>query len=56
VGTSDISSFPRRPRVRVHFFRPTGGGLVDGESPGELSARLLAEIRADAPIVSCKRA
>jgi 1-acyl-sn-glycerol-3-phosphate acyltransferase len=55
VGTSDISSFPKRPRVRVHFFTPAGGGLVDGESPADLSARLLAEIRAEAPIVSCKR-
>jgi 1-acyl-sn-glycerol-3-phosphate acyltransferase len=55
TGTSDISSFPRRPRVRVHFFTPAGGGLLNGETPGELSARLLAEIRADAPIVSCKR-
>jgi 1-acyl-sn-glycerol-3-phosphate acyltransferase len=55
VGTADIARFPKRPRVAVHFFRPAGGGLVDGESPGELSARLLAEIRASAPIVSCKR-
>jgi 1-acyl-sn-glycerol-3-phosphate acyltransferase len=55
VGTADIARFPKRPRVAVHFFRPAGGGLVDGESAGELSARLLAEIRASAPIVSCKR-
>lgn len=55
VGTSDISSFPRRPRVRVRFFTPAGGGLLDGESASELSARLLTEIRAEAPIVSCKR-
>lgn len=55
VGTTDITSPPKRPRVAVHFFTPTGGGLVDGESPGELSARLLAEIRAEAPIVSAKR-
>jgi 1-acyl-sn-glycerol-3-phosphate acyltransferase len=55
VGTADIARFPKRPRVAVHFFRPAGGGLVHGESAGELSARLLAEIRASAPIVSCKR-
>jgi 1-acyl-sn-glycerol-3-phosphate acyltransferase len=55
VGTTDITSFPKRPRIAVRFFPPTGGGLVDGESPGELSARLLAEIRAQAPIVSAKR-
>jgi 1-acyl-sn-glycerol-3-phosphate acyltransferase len=55
VGTTDITSFPKRPRIAVHFFRPAGGGLVNGEAPGELSARLLAEIRAQAPIVSAKR-
>jgi 1-acyl-sn-glycerol-3-phosphate acyltransferase len=55
VGTTDITSFPKRPRVAVRFFTPSGGGLVDGETPGELSARLLAEIRAHAPIVSAKR-
>jgi 1-acyl-sn-glycerol-3-phosphate acyltransferase len=56
VGTTDITSPPKRPRVAVRFFTPTGGGLMDGESPGELSVRLLAEIRAEAPIVSAKRA
>ena len=36
--------------------RPAGGGLVDGETPGELSARLLAEIRRRTPpSVSAKR-
>jgi 1-acyl-sn-glycerol-3-phosphate acyltransferase len=56
VGTTDITSFPKRPRIAVRFFTPAGGGLVNGETPGELSARLLAEIRAQAPIVSAKRA
>jgi 1-acyl-sn-glycerol-3-phosphate acyltransferase len=55
VGTTDITSFPKRPRVAVRFFTPEGGGLMNGETPGELSARLLAEIRATAPIVSAKR-
>jgi 1-acyl-sn-glycerol-3-phosphate acyltransferase len=55
VGTTDITSPPKRPRVAVRFFTPAGGGLMDGESPGELSARLVAEIRAQAPIVSAKR-
>ena len=55
VGTTDITSLPTRPKIAVRFFRPTGGGLVNGETPGELSARLLAEIRAQAPIVSAKR-
>jgi 1-acyl-sn-glycerol-3-phosphate acyltransferase len=56
VGTTDITSFPKRPKIAVRFFRPAGGGFVNGETPGELSARLLAEIRAEAPIVSAKRA
>jgi 1-acyl-sn-glycerol-3-phosphate acyltransferase len=55
VGTTDITSPPKRPRVAVRFFTPAGGGLKDGESPIELSARLLAEIRAEAPIASAKR-
>jgi 1-acyl-sn-glycerol-3-phosphate acyltransferase len=55
AGTTDIARFPKRPRIRVRFFTPAGGGLVEGETPGELSARLLAEIRAHAPIVSAKR-
>jgi 1-acyl-sn-glycerol-3-phosphate acyltransferase len=55
VGTTDITSFPKRPRIAVHFFTPAGGGLLNGETPGELSVRLLAEIRAQAPIVSAKR-
>jgi 1-acyl-sn-glycerol-3-phosphate acyltransferase len=55
VGTTDITSFPKRPKIAVRFFRPSAGGLVNGETPGELSARLLAEIRAQAPIVSAKR-
>src|SRR3954451_8097975 len=55
TGTTDITNFPKRPKIAVRFFRPEGGGLVNGETPGELSARLLAEIRAQAPIVSAKR-
>jgi 1-acyl-sn-glycerol-3-phosphate acyltransferase len=55
VGTTDITSPPKRPKIAIRFFRPTGGGLVNGETPAELSARLLAEIRAEAPIVSAKR-
>jgi 1-acyl-sn-glycerol-3-phosphate acyltransferase len=44
-GTSDLTGFPRRPRLRVRFFDPAGGQPQPGEDPGELSARLLAEIR-----------
>lgn len=55
VGTTDIPRFPHRPRVRVRFFRPTGGGLQSGESAVDLTARLLAEIRAQAPIAAAGR-
>src|SRR5436190_12975778 len=55
VGTTGITRFPKRPEIAVRFFRPVGGGLVNGETPTEMSARLLAEIRAQAPIVSAKR-
>jgi 1-acyl-sn-glycerol-3-phosphate acyltransferase len=44
-----ISRFPRRPSIRVRFFRPEGGGLQPGESPKEFSVRLLAELRSHAP-------
>jgi 1-acyl-sn-glycerol-3-phosphate acyltransferase len=56
TGTVAIPRFPSsRPNVRVRFFRPAGGGLQPGESAGELSARLLAEIRAEAPIAVAGR-
>lgn len=44
-GTSDLTGFPRRPRLRVRFFDPAGGQARPEEQAGELSARLLAEIR-----------
>ncbi len=48
-GTSDLTGFPRRPRLRIAFFDPAGGQPRPDEDPGELSARLLAEIRAKVP-------
>jgi 1-acyl-sn-glycerol-3-phosphate acyltransferase len=44
-GTSDLTGFPRRPRIRVRFFDPAGGQARPEEEAGELSARLLAELR-----------
>lgn len=44
-GTSDLTGFPRRPRMRIRFFAPAGGQPRPDEEPGELSARLLAELR-----------
>lgn len=49
TGTTDFIRFPKRPAVRVEFFEPAGGQRRDDEAPAELSARLLAEIRAKAP-------
>lgn len=48
-GTTDLTGFPRRPRLRVRFFDPAGGQPRPDEDPGELSARLLAEVRALVP-------
>jgi 1-acyl-sn-glycerol-3-phosphate acyltransferase len=55
VGTTDIPTLTTRPAVRIRFFRPEGGGLQPGETAAELSARLLAEIRAEAPITVAGR-
>jgi 1-acyl-sn-glycerol-3-phosphate acyltransferase len=44
-GTSDLTGFPRRPRIRVRFFDPASGQPRPDEDPAELSARLLSEIR-----------
>jgi len=54
-GTTRFARFPRRPRVDVRFFRPAGGGYRASEEPAEFAARLVAEIRAQAPIVAAGR-
>jgi 1-acyl-sn-glycerol-3-phosphate acyltransferase len=54
-GTVDIPRFPKRPLVRVSFFRPAEGGLSNGEDAAALAPRLLAEIRAQAPIAVAGR-
>jgi len=54
TGAADLARFPRRPRLRVRFFEPTRSPASD-ESAQELSARLTAEIRALAPVVSGHR-
>jgi 1-acyl-sn-glycerol-3-phosphate acyltransferase len=54
-GTVGIPAVLPRPHVRVRFWTPAGGGLQPGESAGELSARLLAEIRAEAPLAIAGR-
>ena len=54
-GATDIPRFPRRPRVRVRFFEPSGGQMKPGEDPAELAVRLLADLRAVAPIRAAGR-
>ena len=54
-GTTDIPRFPKRPRVRLRFFLPAGGGLQPGEAPGDFVVRLLEELRAEAPRVAAGR-
>jgi 1-acyl-sn-glycerol-3-phosphate acyltransferase len=56
TGTTDIPRFPSpRPSVKVRFFLPEGGGMQPGESGGDLSRRLLEEIRRTAPIDAAGR-
>jgi len=55
TGTTDIPRFPHRPRVTVEFFTPSGGGRRPGEEASALGARLLAELRAKAPITAAGR-
>jgi 1-acyl-sn-glycerol-3-phosphate acyltransferase len=48
-GTTDIPRFPRRPRVRVSFFEPSGGQMRPGEDPADLAVRVVEELRARSP-------
>lgn len=48
-GTSEMTGFPRRPRLRTRFFAPAAGQARPDEDPADLSTRLLAEIRAEVP-------
>ena len=48
-GTSNLTGFPRRPRIRVRFFDPAGGQPRPGDDPAELAASWLAELRALVP-------
>jgi 1-acyl-sn-glycerol-3-phosphate acyltransferase len=55
-GTSEMTGFPRRPRLRTRFFEPAAGQPRAGEEPGEIAIRLLAEIRGQvAPSVSYRK-
>jgi 1-acyl-sn-glycerol-3-phosphate acyltransferase len=48
-GTTDVIRFPKRPKIKVRFFKPAGGGMQPGETAGDFGTRLLAEIRGFAP-------
>jgi 1-acyl-sn-glycerol-3-phosphate acyltransferase len=49
AGATDIPRFPKRPRVRVRFLAPAEGPR-NGEAPAAFAARIVADIRALAPI------
>jgi 1-acyl-sn-glycerol-3-phosphate acyltransferase len=53
-GPADVPRFPRRPRITVELFRPSGGGLQPDESHADFAARLVAELRAKAPHAPAK--
>jgi 1-acyl-sn-glycerol-3-phosphate acyltransferase len=54
-GTPDMVRFPKRPAIRVRFFEPASGQTRPGETPGEISERLITEIRALARPVDAGR-
>ena len=54
-GTTDIPRFPRRPRLKVVFFEPAGGQMKPGEDPTAFAVRVLADMRAIAPISAAGR-
>lgn len=55
TGTTDVTRFPKRPRITVAFFTPSGGPLGPEEAPQDYAARLLAQARHTAPIVAAGR-
>ncbi len=56
TGAVGIARFPRRPRITVTFFEPSGGQAAEGESAIKLTRRVMADVRSEAPFVSAKRA
>jgi 1-acyl-sn-glycerol-3-phosphate acyltransferase len=54
TGSTDIPRFPKRPRLHVRFLAPAEG-LRPGETPSDLAVRIVAEIRALAPIAQAGR-
>lgn len=54
-GTTDVVRFPRRPRARVQFFRPSAPPRPGEEDHAELAERLLGEIRDRVPPAAAGR-
>lgn len=54
IGSTDIPRFPKRPRLHVRFL-PPADGLRAGETPADLAARIVEEIRELAPITAAGR-
>ncbi|MEA2154596.1 MAG: 1-acyl-sn-glycerol-3-phosphate acyltransferase [Solirubrobacteraceae bacterium] len=52
-GTTDIPRFPRRPRLHVRFLEPDA--IRPGETPADFAARVVADLRAIAPITAAGR-
>ena len=48
-GATDYARFPKRPRVSIELFEPTGGQARPSEDPQQLASRLLAELRERVP-------
>jgi 1-acyl-sn-glycerol-3-phosphate acyltransferase len=55
TGAVDIARFPKRPRIIVEFFEPSGGQPREGESAIALTKRVMGEVRAKAPFVKAGR-
>ncbi len=55
TGTTDYVRFPKRPRVTIRFSLPAEGDYQPGEDPTAFAVRLLAEVRANAPVVASGR-
>jgi 1-acyl-sn-glycerol-3-phosphate acyltransferase len=55
TGTVDIVKVPRRPRLKVVFFRPPDPAPLPGETDREFAGRLLSATRQLAPVVAAGR-
>ncbi len=54
TGTTDITAFPKRPRLHVRFLPPPEP-IREGESPSDYALRVVTEIREIAPIAIAGR-